>query len=187
MRHFFHGIVLGICLALGICLMPLQCATLERLSLDDMIQKSTAIVRAKVGGSSAAFTGSIIYTHYQLQVSDTYKGTAAAEIVVPGGVANNLRQIFPGAPAFNAGDEYIFFLWTGQSGMTQVIGLTQGLFVVSAVAGTDPVVTRLASREVMLEPGTGRQVKDRTLTLKLSDLRSQISATLSAGGQGAGK
>ena len=122
-RHFLHGLVLGIC-----CLAPLQSATLERLSLDDMIQKSTAIVRAKVTGSSAGFTGSIIYTHYQLQVSETYKGSAVTDVAVPGGVAGNLRQIFAGSPTFNVGDESVFLLWTGKSGLTQVIGLTPGPF-----------------------------------------------------------
>ena len=180
MRHFLHGFVLGIC-----CLAPLQCATLERLSLDDLIQKSTAIVRAKITGSSAGFTGSIIYTHYQLQVSETYKGSAATEIAVPGGVAKGLRQIFAGAPTFNVGDEYVFFLWTGQSGLTQVMGLTQGLFAIPAGTAADPVVTRLASRELMLEAGTARQVKDRTLVMKLSDLKAQISSTLTGSSQGA--
>jgi hypothetical protein len=181
-RHFLHGLVLGIC-----CLVPLQSATLERLSLDDMIQKSTAIVRAKVSSSSAGFTGSIIYTHYQLQVSETYKGSAATDVAVPGGVANNLRQIFAGSPAFNAGDEYVFFLWTGKSGLTQVIGLTQGLFAIAPGTAADPVATRTASHELMLEPGTARQVQDQTLAMKLSDLKSRIASTLSAAGQGAAK
>ena len=37
----------------------------------------------------------------------------------------------------------------------------------------------------MLEPGTARQVKDQTLAMKLSDLKSRIASTLSAAGQGA--
>lgn len=174
-------------LVLTFCIAPLQCATLERLSLDDMIQRSTTIVRAKVTGSYAGFTGSVIYTHYKLQVSETYKGNGqgAVEVAVPGGVANNFRQVFAGAPEFNTGDEYVFFLWTGKSGITQVIGLTQGLFAVSAGAASDPVTTRAASRELMLEPGTARQVKDQTLVMKLSDLRARIASTLGAAGQGA--
>ena len=174
--HFLFGLVLLFCME------PLQGATLERLSLDDMIQKSTSIVRAKVAGSYAGFTGTVVYTHYQLQVSETYKGTtpAASEVAIPGGVANNLRQIFAGAPEFNTGDEYVFFLWTGKSGITQVIGLTQGLFAISAGSAADPVATRTASHELMLEPGTARQVKDQTLVMKLSDLRARIASTLGA-------
>jgi hypothetical protein len=173
-RHFVYGLMLTICMA------PLQSATLERLSMDDLIQKSTAIVRAKVTSSYAAFSGSVIYTHYQLQVSETYKGTAAAEVVVPGGVANNLRQVFAGTPEFNVGDDYVFFLWTGKSGLTQVMGLTQGLFSIAPGGATDPVTTRAASRELMFERGTARQVKDQVLVMNLSALRAQIASTLGA-------
>src|SRR6267378_8502474 len=61
-RRFLQTLVLT--LGLG----PLQCATLERLSLDDMIVKSTAIVRGKVTATYAALSGPIVYTHYNLQV-----------------------------------------------------------------------------------------------------------------------
>ena len=41
---------------------PLGGATLERLTRDDLIAKSTAIVRGKVISSYASFRGPIIYT-----------------------------------------------------------------------------------------------------------------------------
>jgi len=170
-------------LVLSAGLMPLQCAPLERLSLDDMVARSTVIVRAKVGASYAAAAGSVIYTHYTLQVSERFKGTAGntLDVVVPGGVAGNLRQSFPGAPSFNTGDEYVFFLWTGRAGLTQVIGLTQGLFSMAPDASGDPVLTRRASRELMLDRATGRPVKDETLVMRLSELRSRIAGTRGTG------
>lgn len=158
----------------------LRSATLEQLSLDDMIVKSTAIVRGKVTDSYAAFSGRAIYTHYTVQVSERFKGTGTStvDVAVPGGVANKLRQTFEGAPVFHQGEEYVFFLWTGASGPTQVVGLTQGLFAV----GRDGSATRTASREAMLEAGTGRPVHDRTLAMPLSQLRSRIAAALAAQG-----
>ena len=106
---------------LTICLLTLRSATLERLSLDDMITKSTAIVRGKVTSSNASFSGPIIYTHYTIQVSEHFKGDSrsSVDLVVPGGVAKNVRQGFPGTPEFKVGDEFVFFLWTGRSGQTQ--------------------------------------------------------------------
>jgi hypothetical protein len=171
-------------LALAICAVALSAATLERLSLDDMIAKSTAIVRGKVTGSYAAYTGPMIYTHYQIRVSETLKGPArgSVEIQVPGGMANNMRQTFSGAPQFSPGDEFVFFLWTSPAGSTQVIGLTQGLFSLAADGEADPVTTRNASHEMMLERGTARQVKDQTLVMHLSELRARIGATLAANG-----
>ncbi|MGH9665509.1 MAG: hypothetical protein ACRD9L_13880, partial [Bryobacteraceae bacterium] len=70
-------------------------ATLERLSLDDMIVKSTAIVHARVTGSYAAASGRMIYTHYTIQVSESLKGKAAGamDVAVPGGAAKGFQQI----------------------------------------------------------------------------------------------
>src|SRR5580698_1807744 len=104
-------------------------ATLQQLSLDQITQSATAIVRARVTGSSASFTGSTIYTHYKLQVSEVWKGSGATEVVLPGGVAGGYRQSFPGVPVLNTGAEYVLFLWrSGSTGITHLVGLTQGLF-----------------------------------------------------------
>jgi len=174
---------IGWVLAFG--LLPLAGATLEQLSLDDMIQKSTAIVRGTVGQSRAEASGPIIYTHYAIRVTENFKGNSqgAVDVVVPGGTANNVRQTFPGTPQFKAGDDYVFFLWTGRSGLTQIIGLTQGLFALSPGSDDSPKATRAASREVMLEKGTGREVKDQTIVMTLADLRARIAASLNGSGK----
>ncbi len=175
MQRHFH---LALLLIAG--WLPLQCATLERLSLDDMVARSTTIVRGKVTSSYAAFSGPVIYTHYTIQVSEQYKGSsqASVEIVMPGGTAGNLRQSFAGAPTLTTGSEYVLFLFTGKSGLTTITGLTQGLFTLAAGSGSDPAITRTATRELMLDPLTARPVKDQTLNMQLSDLRAQIAADL---------
>ncbi len=168
---------------LGFALALACSATLQQLSLDDMIAQSTAIVRGKVSGSYAAARGPLIYTYYTVQVSETLKGApqTSVTVAVPGGTANHLRQTVPGAPEFHGGDEFVFFLWTGKSGLTQVIGLTQGLFKLSPGQASDPVATRTASGELMLDRSSGRPVKDRTLVMNLSELRSRIAAALAPG------
>jgi hypothetical protein len=170
----------AILFAIGVFGSSLQCATLERLAVPDMIGKSTAIVRAQVTGSYVAKIGPVIYTHYQLQVSERYKGPAesSVDLAFPGGVLEGIRQIYSGVPQLHAGEEYVFFLWTGKTGVTQVIGLTQGLFAVSDVGVKNPALTRAASHETMIERGTGRHVQDQTLNMSLSALKSQISAVL---------
>ena len=170
------------------CVLPLPSATLERLSLDDMITRSTTIVRGKVAASWAAYTGSVIYTHYQIQVSEQFKGTPrdSVEVMLPGGTAKGLSQSFSGSPVLKQGDEFVFFLWTSKGGITWITGLTQGLFSLPpGDAGTDRMATRAASAELMLDQQTSRPVKDTALTMSLSDLRSRIAATLAA--QGGGK
>src|SRR3954470_17277299 len=89
-RHFMLALVLTF------CMMPLQSATLERLSLDDMIAKSTAIVRGKIGSSNAIAAGPVIYTQYTIQVSERFKGQAgdSVQVSVPGGTINGMHQSF---------------------------------------------------------------------------------------------
>jgi hypothetical protein len=170
----------AILFVIGLVSSALQCATLEHLALTDIIGKSTAIVRARVTGSSVAKIGPVIYTHYQLQVSEQYKGTAesSVDLAFPGGALGGIQQVYSGVPQLHSGEEYVFFLWTGKSGVTQVIGLTQGLFAVSYAGVKDPSLVRAASHETMIERGTGRHVQDQTLTMTLSALKSQISAVL---------
>ena len=97
------------CLMLAMVLtawvLPLQCATLERLSLDDMITRSTTIVRGKVTASWAAFTGSVIYTHYQIQVSEQFKGASqnSVEVMTPGGTVKGLHLEFRGVAGAESG------------------------------------------------------------------------------------
>ena len=82
-------------------------------------------------------------------VSEQLKGASGSslDVVVPGGTANNLRQIYSGAPQLNVGGEFVLFLWTGPSGLNQIMGLTQGLFRLSPGASSS-VVTRAASTEL---------------------------------------
>ena len=171
---------LAVLLVFGI--RPLPCATLQQLTMDDMIAQSTAIVRGTVVDSWAALTGSVIYTHYKIQVSETFKGLrqSSVEIVVAGGVVNNLSQSFSGSPTLNKGGEFVLFLWTSRAGLTQIMGLTQGLFDIAPGASADPMATRAATRELMLDSKTAQPVKDAVLSMHLSDLRSRVANTLQA-------
>jgi hypothetical protein len=164
---------------------PLPSATLVRLSLNDMINESTAIVRGTVTGSYAAYQGRVIYTHYTVQVTEQMKGntTNVADIAIPGGKLNGVQQWFAGTPQLPVGGDFVLFLWTGQSGLTQIIGLTQGLFTVSSTDPSNVTATRPASQEVLLDPATGRQVEDQALSYRLTDLRSQVVSTLGGGAQ----
>jgi hypothetical protein len=191
MLHAFNlGVkrrLLMLAVAFASC-MPLNSATLERLSFDDLAGKSTAIVRGTVTDSWAAFTGSIVYTHYKLQVNETLKGTnqTVVEIVVLGGTVNGIRQSFSGSPTLNKGDEFVFFLWTSKAGLTQIMGLTQGLFALPPDGSSDPTATRAPTSELMLDPANAHPVKDAALSMRLSDLRSRISktrATVKGGGE----
>jgi hypothetical protein len=150
-----------------------QATTLQKLSTDEMIKQSTAIVRATVTGSYTAVRGQDYYTYYQLQITDTLKGSGVKEIGVPGGVVKGIRQLAPGAPVLQVGQDYVIFQWTGRSGMTQVIGLSQGLFTVMQNDQNETVLVRGAADALMLDK-QGRVIADQGVTIKLADLKAQI-------------
>jgi hypothetical protein len=186
--------IVSILAAFAGLLAPARATTLQQLGLDEIIRKSTAIVRAKVLGSAGRLRSQDIYTFYQLQVLEDFSAQDAAapshveksagvrqmEVAVPGGSAGGLRQIVSGAPVLNAGDEYVFFLWTSPSGLTQVIGLSQGLFNVKQGEQGDPVVARRPTSELMLDK-YGRAVDDQSVSMRLSELRGQVQRVLRAG------
>ena len=90
-------------------------------------------MRGKVLNSYTASSGPVFYTHYRIEASETLKGqerTVRWKSSCPAEWLNNSRQSFAGVPEFKAGDEYVFFLWTGKDGRsTQVLGLTPGTFL----------------------------------------------------------
>jgi hypothetical protein len=160
----------------------LPAATLERLSLDELAGKSTAIVRARVTTSYTAASGSIVYTHYRVAVTERWKGADAAqlELVVPGGTVGRARQTFAGAPVLVAGHEYVLFLWTGRSGLTHILGLSQGVFDVATAPDGEVEVTRAAAGGLMLD-NAGNPVRDQSLKLRLSDLRVRVNRVVAKG------
>jgi hypothetical protein len=156
-----------------------RATTLQKLTTDDMVRQSTSVVRATVTGSYTAARGADVYTYYQLQIVETLKAgpTQIREVAVPGGVARGLRQLAAGAPALKTGQDYVIFLWTGRSGMSQVIGLSQGLFTVMKSEANETVLVRGPADALMLD-SAGRMVSDQGITMKLSDLRSQVQKAL---------
>jgi len=158
-----------------VCVSGLSGATLQQLSLDDMTQKSTMIVQGMVQGPvTTALHSRVIFSHYQIQVSAVWKGQVGStvDLAVPGGIFNGVQQSYSGAPALQLGKQYVFFLWTSRNGVTQVIGLSQGLFGISSSQ-----VSRPATTEMLLDRH-GQPVTDTDLVMQLSDLRSRVQTVL---------
>lgn len=166
------------------CCAALPGSTLLKLSLDDMIQKSTVIIHGTAQPGYSAFRGAMIYTHYQVQVANTYKGTQASsiDVAVPGGVVNGVQQAVAGAPMLTPGQDYFLFLWTSKSGLTQVIGLSQGLFYVTKNSSGQLIVSRGATTEPMVNAAS-QATSDSGMQMSLAKMSSRIQAVL-AGGSG---
>jgi hypothetical protein len=164
-------------------ILPVSATTLQKLSLPELAQQSTAVVRARVVGAVGILRGSDVYTVYKLEPLEVWKSAPAGvptEVAVPGGVAGGLRQPVDGAPSLLQGHEYVLFLWAAQANgkaqLTQLTGLSQGVFDVRNVAGAAQVF-RAAAGERMLD-AQGHPAADETVAMKLADFKRQVSRAL---------
>lgn len=170
MRQVFH-------FALSAALATLAGATtLQQLSVEEMTAKSTAIVRGKLSGSSSSTQrGSMIYTVYTVQVSEWIKGSGSSsvEVCVPGGTYNGYRQSIAGSPVFQSNTEYVLFLWTSPRGVTQVIGLSQGLYQVKTSSSGETILVRGPITADMVD-SSGNNLTDSGSRLTMSTLRTTL-------------
>ena len=157
-------------------LLPLQATTLQILSVDTMVAKSTLIVRARPTPVSSFQRAGLIYTSYRLDVSATLKGSAVTnlQVAVPGGNYQGLHQAVAGSPGLQAGADYVFFVWTAPSGSNYIIGLSQGLFEVHTNSSGAVVLTRGPADAKTLD-AAGGTVSDNGVTLPLTDLQAKIA------------
>ena len=157
----------------------LSAVTLEKMAVEDMILKSTEIVRGTVVSSSPVKRGSIHYSQLTVRVSERFKGAENSHVVVsiPGGTIDGRRQSFPGAPELRLGGEYIFFLWTGKSGVTQVVGLSQGVLDLRRDAQGNVTAARAAIDANLFDEG-GRPAAAAAIEIPFDRLRLQIKQVL---------
>jgi hypothetical protein len=162
--------------------------TLEKLALDDMILKSTEIVRGRVTSITALRRGALILTQARVTVTERWKGPEAAtvDVFLHGGTFQGLRQTFSGTPDLREGSDYVFFLWAGKSGNRQIIGLSQGVLdiVIPAAepgkpSGGAQLVHRAAIAD-MIDAKTEQPVDDPGFTMKLDQLRARVNRVLQA-------
>ena len=151
--------------------------TLELLGFDGLIDKSTHVVRGRIGNCEGTYRGSMIYTQCTVVVLETLKGTPAThvKVSVPGGNVGRIRQSIAGAPKFRLGSEYVLFLWTSPSGFTQIMGLSQGKFEVQGAGATQTAI-RAAVADVTMLDGMGQPAQDAGVKMTVAHLREMVAA-----------
>src|SRR5262245_66469375 len=85
--------------------------TLEKLTFDEMVAKSTQIVRGRISLSNVQQHGAIYYSHYKVQVSERYEVPVASmiDVVLPGGTIGRSQQTLSGVHTFPADTEVVLF------------------------------------------------------------------------------
>ncbi len=160
--------------------LPAAATTITRASLDELIVKSSLIVRAKVTRIYGVRSGSLVNTQVQVRVLERLKGPEVEplEVVVPGGVAGGLRQNLAGVPNLVEGAEHVFFLWKATSGRILLLGLSQGVLDVAKTASGETMVTRSAIDAHLVDPGTGQATSAESILLRYSDFTERVKRVL---------
>lgn len=159
-------------------LAALNAATLERLTIEQMAQQASAVVRGRVGEARTARFGALVYTLHRFEAAEKWKGApiAGLEVAVLGGTYEGVTYRFAGAPELKAGDEYVLFLWTGPSGRTQIVGLSQGVFRVVQRADA-AVVVRTEAKDSVFAGEDGAR-RSQALEMTLDQLVASVRAAL---------
>ncbi|MGH9722064.1 MAG: hypothetical protein ACRD8O_17790 [Bryobacteraceae bacterium] len=179
-----HRTAVALWLCLAATAASVKATTLTRASLDDLIEKSTAIVRGRVVSATPAVRGSSIYTAVRVQVIERWKGSqeGQVEVVVPGGTVGGMRETVTGAPELTAGAEYVLFLWTGpRNRVTQLLGLSQGVLDLITNAKGETLVVRSPVDATLVDPSSGKQVRQEPVQMRLSDFSTRVARTLAGG------
>jgi hypothetical protein len=152
--------------------------TLVRLSLDEMVEKSTDIVRGRVRDCNGAQRGAFVVTQCLVQVTERIKGKPSSllTVTIPGGkvAGTRMRQVIAGAPELDPRQDYLLFLWTGSNGLTQLIGLSQGVLEVKQ-SGSALIAVRSRIQGATLEDSKGQEVSDGGLSVSLETVRRRAA------------
>ena len=158
---FLFSIVLGLSMTGSL----LHATLVPRMSIEQMIDDSELIVQGTVLRSWSDWDRArqFIWTHYELQVSDTMKGLPSVKLVVsePGGIIGETAIQIAGAPRYQVGDEVVLFLNRTPIGYLRSCGWGQGKFGVRENAGAGRKVVRSAVAGVTLVEPLGRQASPR--------------------------
>lgn len=162
---------------LGMLVLEVQApaTTIERLTVDEMIAKSTLIVRGKAAAGEGVRRSGIIYTDYVFRVEETIKGSAPVtlRLTVPGGSVRGASQMFAGTPRLDPGRDYVVFVWTSRSGVHHIIGLSQGLFDAQINSAGEWVLRRGPAAAHVIDR-EGKEIADQPLELNWSEVKRRV-------------
>jgi len=166
-------------LLLSVCLMlfaafPVFSTTVEKFTLDDLVQKSGRIIVGKCISRESRWNdrNTLILTTARFAVSEPLKGAndGFVNVVTVGGTLDGITQTVSGMPVFEPEEEVLLFLEPSKNGHWQPLGLSQGKFRIlrNRQTGEEEVVHSLSGLE-LYDPasrGLSQQEKPSRALLK---------------------
>jgi hypothetical protein len=156
---------------------PARATTLVRMSLSQLSQASSTIVRAHVVGQEAQWnsTHTRIMTYTTLQLDEALKGQSPSTLIIeqPGGTVGNFHVHVPGAVHLRPQAEYILFLEpAGKTQTFRMVGMMQGAFRIRRKGKGSRVILPLGT----LRTGSGTQTL--TQSPSLGEFQATVSGVL---------
>ncbi len=166
---------------------PARATTLVRLSLEQLSQASSDIVRGHVVSQESQWNPAHnqIVTLTTIAVDQAVKGQPPASLVIEqlGGTVGNIRSRVPGTVQFQPQGDYLLFLEPAAANSSHylVVGMMQGAYRIYP--------DRITHEERVIQPlggffygtrGSGGGLKTSEQTIPLNQFRQQLLAALLA-------
>lgn len=122
-----------------------------QLTLEETIDRSPVIIEARVVGSRTAWDPAhkYIWTHYELQVTDTIRGSSSVTAVSePGGSLDGVHQAFTGSLGYLPGEHVFLFLFRTPVGYWRTTGGSHGKVTVGQDGHIQSDIRNLATPNV---------------------------------------
>lgn len=149
----------GLAALLGLLMLTAATAAatmVPRMDLGSLTRGAGRIVHGKVVKRWSAWgaSGRHIWTHYEIQVSDTLKGAPQPTFTLsePGGIVGDVGMSISGVPEFEVGDEVVVFSFLTPAGYWRVRGYGQGKYEVTAQQGGVLTVRSNPGEIVLIDP-----------------------------------
>jgi hypothetical protein len=151
--------ILLLVLAISLLCTTAAAATVARLDMDGLVERSDAIVIARVTSIEARrHDDGRVYSTIELQVQETLKGSQQTTLTIRqiGGrdLEADIATYVPGMPEFEVEERVFLFLREGRGETPSVTGLSQGKFTIAIGPdnGTEFVIPRLSELHLIDDP-----------------------------------
>ena len=128
--------------------------TVEKFTLDDLVQKSGRIIVGKCISSESRWNdrNTLILTTARFTITEPLKGSSDGfvNVVTVGGTLDGITQTVSGMPVFEPEEEVLLFLEPSKNGQWQPLGMSQGKFRIlrNRQTGEQEVVHSLSGLEL---------------------------------------
>jgi hypothetical protein len=166
----------------------LSATSVPSLTFEELTDQSELVVSGQITRSWSEWDSShkFIWTHHELSVEATQKGSPASTVVVsePGGTVADRGMVIAGSVDYKVGEQVAVFLQRMPNGYLRTTGWAQGKYSVDQ-AGHLHAQARLRDLEIVsvnsAKPVDARGESIRSLDgITVAELRSRVAAHLAS-------